>query len=67
LFKLMKGMNKIEEQVKYQTVLSRCFLELALEYNKNAKRGSNLKNQILKKFRDDLKSINIRDLFLVDS
>jgi len=68
LFKLMKGMNKLEEQAKYQTVLSRSFLEMALLHNRNPKGGKslNVKTLTLKRFRDNLKELNVRDLFLID-
>jgi len=66
LFGVIKRMDDIEETLKYNTGLTRGFLEAALEYNRNEKIGVNLKTQVLKKFRSEMKEIGVRDVLVVD-
>ncbi len=66
LFGVIKGLNGLEENLKYNTGLTRNFLEAALEYNRNGKNGMNLKAQVLKNFRSEMKQICVPDVLVVD-
>ncbi len=69
LFGVIQRMDDIEESVKYQTSLTRNFLEAALEYNRNGrdeKDGMNLKDRVLKEWRKEIKEIGVNDVLFVD-
>ncbi len=67
LFEVMKRMDDIEENIKYNTGLARGFLQAALEYNRsNVKDGVNLKAQVLKNFRSEMKELGVPDVLVVD-
>ena len=66
LFGIIKRIDDIEENLKYNTGLTRGFLKAALEYNRNGKIGVNLKAEVLRKFRSEMKEIGVRDVLVVD-
>lgn len=63
---VIQRMDDIEENIKYQTSSTRNFLEVAVEKKRTEEYGINLKAQVLKKWRNEIKEIGVRDVLFVD-
>jgi len=70
LFKVIKRMDDIEDQIIYQSLLTKAFLQSALEYNENPQKSRDnnetLKQEVLRRFNESMKNSGIEYSLLVD-